>query len=148
MKRSERGSSLIEVVVAVAIIVIATTAILSATMGAAHRFGPDPIREALQHHVQREMRIAIDLLKYQGASLASATAATSIPLPGASPLPAHVSLTVSALPQGGTAIALTAQSDADSSKTVTMQTIIAHPAPLPSSTVQSNLTVAAPVGSE
>lgn len=148
MKESERGDSLIEVVVAVAIVAIASAAILSGTMAAVRRFGPDPVREALQQHVQREMRVAIDLLKYEGASMPPASVATSIPLPGGSPLDAHVSVNVSSLPQGGTAIVITAQSDADSSKSVTMQTIVAHPAPLPSSTVQTNLTVAAPVGAQ
>ena len=148
MKESERGDSLIEVVVAVAIVAIASAAILSGTIAAARRFGPDPVREALQQYVQREMRVAVDLLKYEGASMPPASVATSIPLPGGSSLEAHVSVNVSALPQGGTAIAITAQSDADSSKSVTMQTIVAHPAPLPSSTVQTNLTVAAPIGAE
>lgn len=148
MSDSQRGDSLIEVVVAVAIVAIASAALLSGTLGAARHFGPDAVSEALQRYVQREMRIAVDLLKYQGASLSPATVATTIPLPGASPVAVQVTLAVSPMPQGRTAVAITAQSATDQTKTFSMQTIIAHPAPLPSSTVESGLSVPAPAAAQ
>src|SRR5271170_7819567 len=53
--RSERGESMVEVVVAVAIFGVASAALLAGTIAAAHRFGPDPAAAALRRALQREM---------------------------------------------------------------------------------------------
>lgn len=148
MRDAQRGDSLIEVVVAVAIVAIALGSLVSGTLAAAHHFGPDAVSEALRRHVDDEMRVAADLLKYQGASLSPATVATTIPLVGASPLPVHVSLAVSPIPQGGTAIAITMQSDVDQSKSVTVEAEIARPVPLPSSSVLPGISVPAPASAQ
>ncbi len=135
--RSERGESLIEVVIAVAIVAIGSAALLAGTMAAAHRFGPDPQRAALQNVVQREMRIAVDVLKYQGAAIAPATVATTVPMPGTSPAPAHLSIATT--PVGaGIAITISASLDNGAGKSATLTTTVPQPAPLPSSTILVN----------
>lgn len=133
---------------AVAVVAIVLGATLSGTLAAARRFGPDPVREALRREAGRELRIAVDLLKYQGASIAPASVSTSIPMPASSTLSARISIAVSPLPLGGTAVAVTAQSGEDARETVTLQSVILHPAPLPSATVQTGLFVPAPAGAQ
>ncbi len=148
MKQGERAESLLEVVVAGAIVAVTLGALLSGTFAAAHRFGPDLVHESLRRYADQELHVGADLLKYQGASLPPASIETSIPMPGSSPLNARVTLAVSPLPFGATAIAVTAQSDDNSRENVTVQNVIERPAPLPSSTVQSGLFVPAPVGAQ
>ncbi len=148
MRQHERGDSLIEVVVAVAIVAIALGAVMAATISATHRFGPDPQMAALQRQAGREMRLATDIMKYQGSSIAPATVATTVPLTGASPIPAHLSISVSPAPQSGFAITITATSDRDPSETATVQSTIPQPVPLPLSTVRSGVLVPAPIGAQ
>jgi Tfp pilus assembly protein PilV len=133
----ERGESLIEVVVAAAIVAISLGALLGASLAAAHRFGPDPVQTALQRGLQQEMRIAADLLKYQGGTIAPAAVATAIPMPSGSPLPVHLSIATVPLAGGGTAVTLDATSDADPNESFRLQSTIAAPAPLPGSSVTS-----------
>lgn len=134
MRSLERGDSLVEVIVAVAIIAIAVGALGAALIAAEHRFGPDPIESALEATVTREMRVAVDVMKYQGASVPSTTVATTIPLPSGSPLPAHLSLTTT--PTGGSVtIVLSASDDNDATKIATLSQTIAAPAPPPDSLV-------------
>ena len=135
--RGERGESLIEIVVAVAIVAIATSAVLAGTIVAAHRFGPDASKVALHNVLHREMRIAVDVMKYQGGAIAPTTVATSIPMPGASPAAAHLSIATQALAGGVTAIRIDATLDADVAKTASLTTNVPAPAPLPSSTVSA-----------
>jgi prepilin-type N-terminal cleavage/methylation domain-containing protein len=127
----ERGDSLLEVVVAVAVIAVAAGALGAATIAAVHRFGPDPLQNSLEATVTREMRIAVDLMKYQGASLPATTVATAIPLPSGSPLPAHLSLSTTTDANGAVTIVLTASDDNDATKRATLSQTIDAPAPLP-----------------
>lgn len=147
MEPFERGDSLVEVIVAVAVIAITLGAVLSGTVAAAHRFGSDPVQDVLQAKVLDETRIATNLLKYQGVSLTPAVIATTIPIAGASPLPAHLSLAVATTAAGGYIVTIRAQSDRDSSAIATVRTLIARPVPLPSSTVNAG-SIAAPVGAQ
>jgi prepilin-type N-terminal cleavage/methylation domain-containing protein len=132
----ERGESLIEVVVAVAIVAIVTGALGGALIAAVHRFGPDPIQSALETSVAREMRIAVDVMKYQGASLPSATVATAIPLPSGSPLPVSYVMSSHTNGDGSVTIVLSATDSNDSSKSATLSQTIASPAPLPGARIQ------------
>jgi hypothetical protein len=133
--RGERGETLAEVVVAVAIFAIASGALLAGTVAAAHRFGPDAANEALHDALAREMRIALDVMKYQGGSIAPATVATTIPMPGTSPAAVQMSIATTTLPSGGTQITLTATLSANPSETATLSTTASAPAPLPQSTI-------------
>ncbi|MGD0967552.1 MAG: hypothetical protein ABR949_04625 [Candidatus Aquilonibacter sp.] len=131
MNNLERGDSLIEVVAAVAIIAIAIGALGAALIAAEHRFGTDPIESALESTVTREMRVAVDVMKYQGATLASTSLATTIPLPSGSPLPALLSVTTTTAADGSITIVLSATDDNDASKSATLSQTIAAPAPPP-----------------
>ncbi|MGC2130971.1 MAG: prepilin-type N-terminal cleavage/methylation domain-containing protein [Candidatus Aquilonibacter sp.] len=144
MRAFERGDSLLEVVVAVAIIAVATGALGAATIAAVHRFGPDPLQSALEATVTREMRIAVDVLKYQGASLPSTNLATTIPLPSGSPFPAHLSLSTTAAANGSVTIVLSASDDNDVTKAATLSQTIAAPAPLPGARLPAAANGAAP----
>jgi len=140
----ERGDSLIEVVVAVAIIAIALGALGAALTAAENHFGPDPIESALEATLTREMRIAVDVMKYRGATLPTTSVATAIPLPSGSPLPAHLSVTSATAADGSVTIVLEATDDNDATKAATLRQIIAAPAPLPNSLVPATRTGAAP----
>jgi hypothetical protein len=135
VRNLERGDSLLEIVVAVAIIAIAVGALGAGLIAAEHRFGPDPIESALEATVTREMRVAVDVMKYQGASVPSTTVATTIPLPSGSPLPAHLSLTSTTTAGGSVTIVLSATDDNDATKIATLSQTIAAPAPPPDSLV-------------
>ena len=145
MRSGERGDSLVEVVVAVAIVAIVAGTIGASLIAAAHRFGPDPVQGALEATVAREMRIAVDVMKYQGASLpGDAPVATAIPLPSGSPLPAHLTLKSTTQSDGSVTIVLSAASDHDASKSATLTQTIPAPAPVPGSRITSGIAGAAP----
>ena len=144
MRSLERGDSLVEVVIAVAIIAVAAGALGTALIAAEHRFGPDPIESALEATVTREMRIAVDVMKYQGANLPSTSVATTIPLPSGSPLPAHLSATSATATDGSVTIVLQATDDNDASKSATLSQTIAAPAPLPGARVPATISGSAP----
>ncbi len=144
MRRNERGAGLVEAVVAAAVASIAIAAILSALVTATHRFGAKPIDEALRACVQRELRVAVDVLKYEGGAIAPATVATSAPLPGGSPLPIHLSISTSAVAAGGYTVTVTASADG-TNESATMTTGVPQPIPLPSARIVSPSNGAAPI---
>ncbi|HTC30914.1 MAG TPA: hypothetical protein VK702_09285 [Candidatus Acidoferrum sp.] len=135
MNDLERGDSLVEVVIAVAIVAIAVGALGGTLIAAERRFGPDPIESALEATTTREMRIAVDVMKYQGASLPSTSLATTIPLPSGSPLPVVLSVTSATAADGSVTIVLSADDSDDASKSATLSQTIAAPAPLPGARV-------------
>ena len=132
---SERGESLAEVVITIAVVAIATAALFGATIVAAHRFGPQANKEAMRAALEREMRIAADVLKYRGASIAPNTIATSIPVPGASPQAVHMAIATTTLPDGSTQVTLSATLDSDPTQAASFSSMIAAPVPLPSATI-------------
>lgn len=140
----QRGDSLLEVVVAVAIVALAAGALGAVLIAVGHRFGPDPIQSALEATVIREMRIAVDVMKYQGASVPGTTIATTIPMPSGSPLTAQLSVSSARAADGSVTIVLTASSQNDSTKTATLSQTIPAPAPLPGSLLPSAHNGAAP----
>ncbi len=135
MGDAERGESLIGVVVAVAVVATATTALLACTLAAVRHFGPDPIAAALERSARRELRIAVDLLKYQGASVPAASIATTIPLPSASPFAADLDLARVTRADGSLVVTVEARSVSDPGERVTLSASLAAPAPLPSALV-------------
>lgn len=144
MPSGERGESLVEVVVSCAIVAVITGAIGAALIAATHRFGPDPQQQALEAAVADEMRVAVDVAKYRGATLSPASIETTVPLPSSSPLPVHLSLTSSAAASGAVTITITATSANDATKSATLTQRIAAPAPLPGSSVTATSQGAAP----
>lgn len=144
MRSSERGESLIEVVVSCAIVAVITGAAGAALIAATHRFGPDPRQQALETVVANEMRVALDVAKYRGATLAPVSIATTVPLPSSSPLPVTLLLTPTNIAGGGVTIAITATSASDATTSATLVQTIAAPAPLPGSSVMAPSDGAAP----
>jgi hypothetical protein len=144
VRRNERGEGLVEVVVAAAVASIALAAVLSALVSATHRFGAQPVDEALRAVVERELRIAVDVLKYQGGSIAPATIATSAPLPGGSALPIHLSISTNAIVSGGYTVSITASADGRT-ESATMTTSVPQPVPVPSAQIVAPSNGQAPI---
>ncbi|MDE2481432.1 MAG: hypothetical protein KGN02_04510 [bacterium] len=144
MNATERGESLVSVVVGVAIAAVATTAAIAGTLAAARHFGPDPVATALEQSARRELRVAVDLAKYRGAILPPTSIATTIPLPSASPLDATLSFTATPHADGSIDLRVRAASVTDPSERASAATTIPAPAPLPSSLVPATAGAAAP----
>lgn len=144
MQSGERGESLIEVVVACAIVAVVAAAVGGGLIAATHRFGPDPVMQALEQTAASEMRTAVDLAKYQGTSLPSVSIATTAPLPSGSPLPIALSLTSQTAGDGSVTLTISATSANDAGKRATLSEQIAAPAPLPGSSIDAPLRGAAP----
>ncbi len=120
-------------------------ALLSLGAIAIRHFGPDPYQDAMDRATAQEARIAADLLKYEGTSLAPASLATTVPLPSASPLPVQMVLDVRSQPDGSTAITVSATSSSPV-RAARASLLLAHRAPAPGSSVVAPATVAAPTG--
>jgi len=144
VRNGERGDSLIEAVVATAVIAVALGALACALLTATRRFGADPVQSALEASAAREMRVAVDVLKYRGTNVPATTLATTIPLPSASPFPAHLTLATTTASDGSVTIVLTAASDADATKRATLATTILAPAPQPGARIPASAGAAAP----
>lgn len=144
MRRSERGEGIVEVVVAAALISIAFAAVISGSLAAAHRFGAQPVDRALQALSQRELRVAVDVLKYQGGSIAPVTLETTAPLPGGSPVPIHLSIAATSLVGGGYSVIVHAAADG-TNEGATASATVPQPVPLPSSEVPSPGNAPAPL---
>jgi hypothetical protein len=135
VRQSERGQSLLEVVICCAIVAVVAGAVGAALVSASHRFGPDPVAQTLQFTVANEMRVAVDLAKYRGAIIPATTVATTAPMPSTSPLPIHLALSASTSAAGAVTLTVTASSDNDSTKSATLSQTIAAPAPVPGSSI-------------
>jgi type II secretory pathway pseudopilin PulG len=139
----ERGYTLIEAVVAGAIVAMLCAAVLGAFATAAHRFAGDPIRDALESLVRNELRIAADLAKYQDASLRPASIATTVPMPSASPLAVQLTMTI-ATTSGSTDVTISAVDAADATEAVTASAQLAPPVPPPGASVPAAARGSAP----
>ena len=145
MRASESGASLIEATVAVGILAVVVGATLNAASLAIHRFGPDPYQAALERATLQEARIAADILKYDGTSLTPQSIATSVPLPSASPLPVHMSLMTTGLPDGSVTIVVQTSSNSPS-RSATERLTLAQRAPAPGARILVPGTVPGPTG--
>lgn len=141
-RRSQRGSTLAETLVATAVLTAAIGGALAVAIPATHRLGPDPRTDALQRLADRELGVARDLLKYEGATIVPNAVATTVPLPDGTPEPASLSLSVRA-GSDGTAVTVVAS---DAERSATASATVAARAPLPGSTVVPDGLVAAPTG--
>jgi hypothetical protein len=139
---SQAGTTLVEVVVATGIFALAVGAALGIAAPAVRTLAPDPRDAALQQLVRRELATASDLLKYDGTTLAPNAIATTVPLPGATPLPVSLSLAVRAI-EGATVVTITANADG---RTTSQTATIASRAPQPGSTIAPAVLVPAPTG--
>ena len=90
------------------------------------------------------MRIAVDVMKYQGASLPAASVSTAIPLPSGSPLPVSYALSRQTNADGSVTIVLSATDSNDGTKSATLSQTIAAPAPLPGARLPAATSGSAP----
>jgi type II secretory pathway pseudopilin PulG len=102
----QRAGTLVEAIVAAGIVATIAGATLGACAMASRAAGAGAAKAALQDALEGELTVARDVLKYQGATLAPATIATTLPLPAGTPLPAQLAVSTSALPGGGTLITI------------------------------------------
>ena len=145
-KQSERGTSLIETIVAVAIVAIVAGAFLSAETIAARFAGARAIADVLQDASQRELRIALDVLKYRGSNIVPASVATSLPMPTGSPLPVQLSVSSALLTGGAISVTITAAAADGSGRTASTNATLVQRAPLPGTRLRAPLLAPAPTG--
>ncbi len=144
-RASERGSSLLETTVAIAIVALLAGSALGAAVGAFHATAGTPIRDALQSAVRREIPIALDVLKYRGSSVVPASVATTLPMPGGTPLPARLSIQTTRLSADALRIAISAVATG-SGQRATATAVLGARAPVPGSVVHAPGLVPAPTG--
>ncbi|MBV8654446.1 MAG: hypothetical protein JO160_00280 [Candidatus Eremiobacteraeota bacterium] len=143
---TQRGSALLETTIAVGILAVVAGAALGAGSFAAGSGARMAIRGALQDAAESELRIALDALKYDGTSLAPRTVATTVPLPGASPLPVALSLQTAPQADGSVYVTITAAARTDASQRVTLEATLDRRAPLPGTQLRAPGLVPAPTG--
>ncbi|HEY1653664.1 MAG TPA: hypothetical protein VGF86_00965 [Candidatus Tumulicola sp.] len=141
----ERGSSLVEAAVAIAIVALLAGGAISAALGVLHAAAGLPIRDALQTAVRREMPIAFDVLKYRDAKIVPTSVATTLPMPAGSPLPAQLSVRVSRAGATSVRIAIDAVAT-ETGERATLTAVLGERAPLPGSKVRAPGLAPAPTG--
>jgi Tfp pilus assembly protein PilE len=143
---SQRGSTLAESAVAVAIVAIIAGATFGATLTALHAAAGDPASNALQEAAARELRIALDVLKYSDATLAPASIATTVPMPTGSPMPAQVTLTTAAAGNGAFVVTVDAVASDGSGKRASLGATLDRRSVLPGAQVTAPGLAPAPTG--
>jgi hypothetical protein len=123
-----------------------TGATLGAVADAAHAAGGDPVRDALQSATTREARVALDVLKYDGASIAPRAIATTIPLPAGTPVPAELSITIASEANGATSVTVTATSQANGGERASVTESLDSRSPLPGAQAKAPGLAPAPTG--
>jgi hypothetical protein len=113
---------------------------------AAHAAANTAVRSVMQDAAEREMRVALDVLKYEGGSPAPATIATSLPLASASPLPVQLSISSTGTNGGGTSVTIDFVATNDSTQRVTVTGTLDRRAPLPGTTLRAPGLAPAPTG--
>ena len=105
-----------------------------------------PVRDALQHEVERQITLALDVLKYRGARIRPAAVATTLPMPTGSPLAAAVSVAVSAGSHGELRVRIAASAIAQPDERAALEATLDERAPLPGAVVVAPVLVPAPTG--
>ena len=144
-RKGQRASTLLEVTVAAAIIAIVVGAVLGAGIAAIRHFGPDAAQSALHEELTQQMRLAVDVLKYDGATIAPASIATTIPCASSAPFPATIAIDSTAAAGGGVKIRLTA-STTNPARRASLETTLTDRAPAPGSAIVDPQPVAQPLG--
>jgi hypothetical protein len=142
----QKASALVETAIAVAMVTTVAGAALSAAIVAGRAAGMHPAQDALQFEVKREMGIALDVLKYQGANIAPTAIATTLPLPAGSPLPVNVSIATTSLPHGPIRVTITASTSRRPTESVSLTAALDERAPSPGAVVHAPALVPAPTG--
>ncbi|HVS45793.1 MAG TPA: hypothetical protein VMS32_03930 [Verrucomicrobiae bacterium] len=140
----QRGTSLAEAIVAAAIATLAIGGALAVAAPALHRLASDARSAALAQTARRELAVATDIAKYDGSTLVPNAIATTIPLPGATPFPATLKLSVTAI--GAILDISVMAASTDGAESSTAAATVAARAPQPGSTVAPGIAVPAPTG--
>ena len=138
--------TLFETTIALGILAAVAGTTLGVSAMAAHAAANATVRSVMQDAAEREMRVALDVLKYQGGSLAPATIATTLPLASASPLPVRLSVNSTAAGGGGTSVTIGVVAANDPTQRVTLTGTLDRRAPLPGTTLHAPGLVPAPTG--
>ncbi|HEY5426768.1 MAG TPA: prepilin-type N-terminal cleavage/methylation domain-containing protein [Candidatus Tumulicola sp.] len=145
-RHRQRGSSFIETAIALAVVAIVAGAALNAAIATTHAAAVDPERAALQSAARREMTIARDVLKYRGASIAPAAAATTLPMPAGTPLAVELSIATSRTARGAIRVVVAAAASNRSGERAALEATLSARAPLPGAIVHAPGIVPAPTG--
>ena len=139
----ERGQALIESIVAAAVAAVIVAAVLGGAIAANAHFGADPAQSALSAAAAREMTVARNLVKYQGATLQPVTLQTTVPLAD----PATLQLRSAPLPNGGVQVTIFASALwRNSARTLSVTGSVLAPAPLPGTSLALPGLAPAPTG--
>jgi hypothetical protein len=92
------------------------------------------------------MAVAVDVLKYQGATVEPASIATTVPMPTGSPLAARLSIAASPAPNGSLRIAIAAWAVDGAKDRVELFATLASRAPAPGATLAAPGLAPAPTG--
>lgn len=138
--------TLFETTIALGILATVAGATLGVSAMATHAAANAAMRTVLQDAAEREMRVALDVLKYRGGTLAPAAIATTLPLGTASPLPVRLSITSSVGPSGATTVTVGAVAADDPAQQITLTGTLDRRAPLPGSVLRAPGFAAAPTG--
>ena len=139
---SQTGATLAEAAVATGIAALAIGAALGVAGPAVRRLAPDPRDQALGRLAAGQLAIARDILKYDGSSIAPNAIATTVPMPGGTPLSVALRVDVR-IADGATTVTVTATSG---DRAQTRTALVAARAPRPGSTIAPAALVAAPTG--
>lgn len=138
--------TLFETTIAIGILATVAGTTLAVSAMAAHAWANAAMRSVMQDAAEREMRVSLDVLKYQGGALAPVTIATTLPLGSASPLPVRLSLSASTAPSGATSVTISVAAMDDSTQRVTLGAELDRRAPLPGAVLHAPGLVPAPTG--
>lgn len=138
--------TLFETTIALGILATIAGATLGVSGMAAHASADAAARIVLQDAAEREMHIALDVLKYRGGALAPVSIATALPLASSSPLPVQMSLSSSVTASGATAVTISVTETNDSTQRVIVEGTLDRRAPLPGTTLRAPGLVPAPTG--
>lgn len=138
--------TLFETTIAIGILATVAGTTLGVSAMAAHAAANAAMRSVMQDAAEREMRVALDVLKYQGGALAPVAIATTLPLAGASPLPVRLSLSASTAPSGATSVTIAVAARDDSTQRVTLGATLDRRAPLPGAVLHAPGLAPAPTG--
>lgn len=138
--------TLFETTIAIGILATVAGAALGASAMATHAAANAATRTVMQDAAEREMALALDVLKYQGGTLTPVTIATSLPLASASPLPVRLSISSAATAAGATSVTIGVVASDDSTQRLTLTSTLDRRAPLPGSAVRAPGLMPAPTG--
>jgi len=146
MGTSAKVATLLETTIAVGILATVAGGTLGVSAMATRAAAGAAERAALQSAAEREMRVALDVLKYQGGALAPAAVSTSLPLAGASPLPVQMSVQSAVRADGTTSVTIGVVSTSDSTERTILYGTLDRRAPLPGTVLRAPGLVPAPTG--